>query len=274
MKQINIVIAATCKNDLSILHFTEKIHETFDTHGKTLHNERNVIKSYHLQTADRQQELIVKRYKRPNLIQRIIYSFFRKSKAERSFLNARELRNRGIETPQEIAFIEQKKHLLLEHCYYISESNYAPPIEKELTLPAEFNKTLAECFADYAAQLHAKGILHHDLNSTNVRYRKTANNHYTFTVIDINRMKIFAEKKYPPLKACLRNLTKFTERMDLFEHVIRCYCNTRNLDPSLLQKAIRLKKTHDRKRKRRKAFLKKFKPKNLRKTSPSPARQP
>jgi tRNA A-37 threonylcarbamoyl transferase component Bud32 len=250
----------------------EQIHETFDTYGKTLHDERNVIKSYHLKTTDNtSKEVIVKRYKRPNPFQRIVYSFFRKSKAERSFFNAQELRNRGVETPHEIAFIEQKKHLLLEYGYYISESIYDPPIEKELILPADFNKNMAESFANYAVQLHAKGILHHDLNSTNVLYHEMENGDYTFSIIDINRMKIFAEKKYPPAKACLRSLTKFTTRMDLFEYVVRCYCNTRNLNEAFVQKAIRLKEIHDRKRKKRKAFLKKFKSKNIRRSSPGRA---
>ncbi|MDR0744229.1 MAG: hypothetical protein LBF05_07735, partial [Tannerella sp.] len=57
---------------------------------------------------------------------------------------------------------------------------------------------------------------------------------------------------------------RFTCRMDLFEYVVRCYSNTRSLDEYFVQKAIRFKKTHDKKRKKRKAFLKKFKSKDLR----------
>lgn len=267
MRNIKITISDAYKENPTVLRFTQQIHEIFQTQGKILYDERNVIKSYYLTspTPNRtMNQVVVKRYKRPHLFQRIIYSFFRKSKAKRAFFNARELRNRGIHTPHEIAFVEQKKGLLLDYCYFISESTDDPPIEKELIIPVIFNKNLAKSFANYAEQLHAKGILHHDLNSTNVLYHPTGKDEYAFSVIDINRMKICAEGKYPPLNDCLKNLIKFTWRMDLFEYVIRCYHDTRNLDEDFVQKAIRVKKAHDRKRKRRKAFLKSFKSKNTR----------
>jgi tRNA A-37 threonylcarbamoyl transferase component Bud32 len=268
MRGIKTVIADACKEDLFVLQFIQQLHEIFETQGNLLYDERNVLKSYRLKTPKHTiREVIVKRYKRPNLFQRIVYSFFRKSKAKRAFYNAQVLRNRGIETPHEIAFIEQKKDGLLEYCYFISESNYDPPIEKELVLPAVFNQKLAKSFADYAGQLHARGILHHDLNPTNILYHETGDGAYAFAVIDINRMKILADRQYPPVKSCLWNLTKFTCRMDLFEYVIRCYCKARGLDESFVQKAIRLKEIHDRKRKRRKAFLKYLKSKERRSAS-------
>ncbi|MDR0836202.1 MAG: lipopolysaccharide kinase InaA family protein, partial [Tannerella sp.] len=187
MRRTKTVVSDTYKNP-EILQFTEHLHECFET-GQVLHNERNVIKSCQLKDANGTiNEIIVKRYKRPGWLQRIVYGFFRSSKAKRAFRNAHELRERGIDTPHEIAFTEQKCGGLLEYCYYVSESNRNRPIRDELIRPENFNRSMAAAFAAFAAELHEKGILHHDLNSTNVLYHLN-DTHYNFSVIDINRMR-------------------------------------------------------------------------------------
>jgi tRNA A-37 threonylcarbamoyl transferase component Bud32 len=261
MEKIKIVISDACKNNPVISRFTKLLPNVFETYGDVLYSERNIIKSFRKKDAGGgAKELIVKRYKRPELLRRIIYGFFRSSKAERAFRNACELRKRGIDTPHEIAFIEQKKSGLLEYGFYISESNYTPPIKKQLVEPENFNKDMARDFAAFAAELHEKGIMHRDLNSTNTLYHYgNEKNGYSFSLIDINRIYFYPKGRRPPIKSCLNNLTRFTGRMDLFEYVIRCYCDIRKLNGDLVTKAIRIKEKHDKRWQKRKSFLKKFK---------------
>jgi tRNA A-37 threonylcarbamoyl transferase component Bud32 len=261
MEKIKTVISDTCKDHPVISRFMEQLPDFFETHGNVLYSERNTIKSFEIKDADGSvKELIVKRYKRPGMLQRIIYGFFRSSKAERAFRNACELRKRGIDTPHEIAFIEQKKGGLPEYAFYVSESNCNPPIREQLIEPENFNREVAGDFAAFAAELHEKGILHHDLNSTNtLYYYENENDSYSFSLIDINRMRFYRESRRPSLKSCLNNLTRFTGRMDLFEYVIRRYCDIRKLNDNVVVKAIRIKKKHDERWRKRKAFLKKFK---------------
>ena len=48
--------------------------------GETIYQGRNILKKYDIQGY----HMIVKRFKRPNIINQIVYSFFRRSKARRS----------------------------------------------------------------------------------------------------------------------------------------------------------------------------------------------
>ena len=246
------------KNNLKVTEFIEKLPSRFEQEGSVLFSGRNVIKSFVINPADNiLKQVVVKRYKFHNAIQRIAYSFFRASKAARAFHNAAQLRTRGIDTPREIAYIEEWKSGLFTYGYFITGFDGAPGIAERLTEPKEFDRDLATDFARFAAHLHSRGILHHDLNSTNVLYH-SGEEHYRFSIIDINRMKLYPLGKYPSDRECMENLTRFCGRMDLFEHVAGEYVKARGWAADTVRKMIRVKKHHDRQWERRKAFLKKI----------------
>lgn len=243
-------------NHISLSGFIKRLPAIFDKNGVTLYADRNVIKQFVIDEADSiLKNVIVKRYKFPNIIQRIAYSFFRHSKAKRAFYNAIKLRRLGIDTPQEIAFLEHWKNGLFAYGYYFSGYDNDPAIREQLN-PDNFNTVMAEDFARFAVELHEKGILFHDLNSTNVRYCLQDNGeYYRFSLIDINRMNFSPENKPVSKKDCFENLTRFTGKMDLFEFVIRCYAKKRNWDIEMsVNQAIAIKKKHD------KRWMRKFRP--------------
>ena len=64
--------------------------------------ERNTIKNVTTQDL----VLNIKSFKVPHLVNRIAYSFFRKSKANRSFEYANDLIKKGIKTPKPFAYFE------------------------------------------------------------------------------------------------------------------------------------------------------------------------
>jgi tRNA A-37 threonylcarbamoyl transferase component Bud32 len=253
------VINVEYKGNATVTGFLQQLPELF-ARGKTvLYAERNVIKRFVLNDADEiLSGVVVKRFKRPNIVQRIVYSFFRDSKAKRAFRNAAELRRRGVSTPCEIAYVEQWRCGLFTYGYYISGSDNAPSIRGKLIEQKNFDRIMAEDFAAFAAGLHAKGILHHDLNSTNVLYHKVGER-FGFSVIDINRMDLLPEGMCPSKYACFDNLTRFTGRMDLFEYVMRCYARERGWDTDKTVKdAVAVKNKHDEQWRRRKAILRKI----------------
>ena len=86
--------------------FIKQLPQFFEQEGELLHNGRNKVKRYRVNN----KEIVVKRYKRPNIIQRIVYTFFKKSKTERAYLFAGMLREKGFDTPHEVAYIERKKN--------------------------------------------------------------------------------------------------------------------------------------------------------------------
>lgn len=262
-KEIRTTISRDYQNNSVVKNFVENLPEIFEQEGTVIFSERNIIKRFSLDDSDPiLSDLVVKKYKKPRFIQRIIYSFFRKSKAERAFYNAIKLRERDVETPEQIAFVEDWDNDFFEYGYYVTASDYSDSIRGRLIEQEAFDPILADNFACFVAELHKKGILHHDLNSTNVLYRIDKNDNYRFSLIDINRMTFLPETEIPSKKVCLDNLTRFTGRMDLFSVVLKSYAVARGWDmEQTLSEAIFIKNKHDLNWKRRKSILKIFKTK-------------
>ena len=84
--------------------FAEHLPELFENGGEVLHTGRNTIKAFDVGGGYR---VAVKRFRRPNLFQAFVYTFFRRSKARRSYEHAVRLRALGIDTTiHDIRFVE------------------------------------------------------------------------------------------------------------------------------------------------------------------------
>ena len=80
----------------------EGLHESFCKEGSVIYKGRNVVRK--IVVAG--ENLIVKRYKKPNFFQRLAYSVWRKSKAVRAFLYAGRLNDMGVDSPAGIGAVE------------------------------------------------------------------------------------------------------------------------------------------------------------------------
>lgn len=250
---MNIVIAPEYESLRGLIERAPAI--TDSNNCKVLFNGRNKI--VQLEPCEG-HTLVVKRYKRHDWFKSIVYTLFRPNKARRSFENARELRRRGFETPHEAAYIEVRKHGLITQVYYICAYTAKGPIRTELIDNEPFDRELATAYAQYVASLHKAGVLHRDLNCSNVLYEKTATD-YTFELIDINRMNFY--KGAVPKAECMENLTLYSEFNEIFKYVLNCYAVARKWTQSDIDKAIKVKIRHDRNWVRRKRFtgiLKKY----------------
>lgn len=237
--------------------FIERIPDVFEQEGRGLFHGRNVIKSFMVQWDGKEQEVVVKRYKQPNFFQKIAYSFFCSTKACRAYEHAIILQENGFATPEGYGYIETRRNGLIDYCYFISDVDNSHPISEQLNELQNFNMVLAADYAHFVARLHQAGIIDVDLNAGNVLYQHQPNGHYTFSLIDTNRMKFF--KGYPAMVECMENLTKFTGRMDVFEYVAREYVRARGLDDAMVMKLLEAKKKHDCKWEHRKEFTRHFK---------------
>lgn len=75
----------------------------FNTSGQLFGNgQRNVIKIFDVEGV----AINIKSFKIPNSINKVAYRYFRKSKARRSYEYATILLEKGIGTPQPMAFLE------------------------------------------------------------------------------------------------------------------------------------------------------------------------
>lgn len=172
----------------------------------------------------------------------LLYSF-RKSKARRSFENALILQQRGIHTPAPVAYTEERAATgRLLSCCYICE------FEESETLGDFFesaDESFVRSFAEFVARLHCNGIRHDDLNATNVRVRQTDGG-YEFGLIDLNRMKIYAEGDAVPLDICFENLTRFSCLTPRFRLFINEYLAARNMPATMAKKAVEVKEADNR----------------------------
>nr|WP_320057185.1 hypothetical protein [uncultured Bacteroides sp.] len=251
-----IRISAKYQSDKRIKAFVESIPDIFDCDGTIIYQERNVLKAFCVEDSRKNlNQIVVKKYKRLHVFQRLIYTFFRSSKAQRAFDNSVELRRRGINTPYGIACLEQFDKGILDCGYYVSSFTDDSPIGVALEGSLGFDKSVADAFASFVATLHEKGILHHDLNSTNVLY-SFSEARYSFSIIDINRMRFSPIEKEIDRKTCFDNLTRFTGKMDLYEYVVSHYIKYRGWSENLLSEAVHVKIEHDKAWRRRKDFLK------------------
>lgn len=199
--------------------FVKQLPQRFDQEGELLYEGRNRVKRYRVNGT----EMVVKKYKQPNIVQRIAYTFFKKSKAERAYLFAGMLRQRGFETPHEVAYIERKKNGLFLDGYFVSLNCDYPPLS-DLLWKRDFDRRPADELAGYLVRLHTKGVLHGDLNLTNILYHTDEKGNYRFALIDNNRSKF---RPAPTRQECLENLKRLTHSKLLLRHIVLRYAAAR-----------------------------------------------
>lgn len=220
--------------------------------GHLLYSGRNQIRLFHLSG----HQIVVKQFKRHNPLKQVIYTFFRKNKARRSFENAQELLRRGGDTPHPIAYWEEQKGGLVRLVYYACEYTEAQAIRPQLIEQEPFDPKLATAYALFVASLHENGILHRDLNPTNVLYTEQ-DGQYHFQLIDINRMHFYQTSV--PKAECMENLTLFWWLTDVYRFVLYEYAEERGWTEDDIARAVQIKECHDRRWIRRKKFTTMFK---------------
>ena len=161
--------------------------KNFDSLGESFGpKDRNEIKLFVLQDI----KICVKSFKRPNFFNKLIYSFFRKSKAHRSFEHANQLIAKGIKTPNPIAFIEFKNFGLINNSFYICEKFDYDLTFRDLSTNLNFpnHEEIVRQFTRFTNSLHEKNILFLDHSPGNTLIKKNGST-YEFYLVDLNRIK-------------------------------------------------------------------------------------
>ena len=163
-----------------IRKYIESIPSRNENMGEAIYSARNTI----YRSDESGIDLTIKSFKIPHLLNRVIYTFFRKSKARRSYEYATKLLEMGINTPQPIAYIETFSCGLLSHSYYVcSMIDSAQNVRHWETSPD--SDKIIEGTARMMALLHRNHVWHRDFTPGNILYDKN----WKFFLIDINRMQ-------------------------------------------------------------------------------------
>ncbi len=192
---------------------TESILNTikmFSSTGELFGNgDRNKIKLFDFN----EKKINIKSFKIPNLINKIAYRYFRKSKAKRSFEYATILLEKGIGTPEPIAFLENFNILGLKDSYYVSEHLNADLTYRELVEIPNYpdNENILRQFTRFSFGLHEKGIEFLDHSPGNTLIKKNSEGTYDFFLVDLNRMEFHESMTFEKRMKNLCRLTPLKE---------------------------------------------------------------
>lgn len=167
--------------------------------------QRNIIKLFDLNG----KTINIKSFKIPNLINKIAYRYFRKSKARRSFEYATILLEKGIGTPEPIAFQENFNFLGLKNSYYVSEHLAVDLTYRELVEIPDYpdRENILRQFTKFSFDLHEKGIEFLDHSPGNTLIKKNIEGRYDFFLVDLNRMEFHKSMSF---EMRMKNLCRLT----------------------------------------------------------------
>lgn len=184
---------------------------------------RNIIKEFEVGG----NSVIVKSFKVPNALNRIIYRYFRKSKARRSYEYAIKLQEKGIGTPLPYAYFENRDAFGLKDSYYISEHLFADLTFRELVQIPDFpeHDIILRQFTHFCFLLHEKGIEFTDHSPGNTLIKKDAPGKYSFYLVDLNRMNFHDSMGFDLRMENLKRLTPKEEMVAVMSNEYARYYN-------------------------------------------------
>lgn len=189
----------------------------FDFEGKLFGDgKRNKIKLFELEG----KTINIKSFKVPNLVNKIAYKYFRKSKARRSFEYANRLLENGIGTPVPIGYFEYFDIIGLKESYYISEHLQCDLTYRELVEIQDYpdHENILRQFTLFSYALHQKGIEFIDHSPGNTLIRKGKDGNYEFFLVDLNRMRFHESMSFEMRMNNLRRLTPYKEMVSVMSN--------------------------------------------------------
>ena len=198
----------------------------FDNGGDSIKDSRNKLKLFSLSNRT---VINVKSFKVPNLINKVVYNFFRKSKAQRSFEYANKLLKLNIGTPTPIAYYQFSSLFTFKKSFYISKQLDCDLTFRELTTDFDYPDydVILRAFTRFTYNLHEKGILFLDHSPGNTLIKKEGDD-YNFYLVDLNRMKF----ESLDFEARVKNFSRLTIHKSMIEVMSDEYskCTGENYD--------------------------------------------
>ena len=206
--------------------FVYNIPEKFETEGITIHSGRNVIKSF----EENGYKIVVKSFRKPNFINRLIYGNLRASKARRSYEYAQQLIASGVGTPTPIGYYEQKCGFLFSKSYYASLQSNCLSRFTDLIENTDFpdRNEILRAIGRFTAELHDKGFWHRDYSAGNILFQKVGTK-IDIEILDLNRMGF---GKVDVENGC-RNFERLNIDAESLEIMAKEYATVRGFNPQL-----------------------------------------
>ena len=170
------------------IHLKEEIlaiPSRFEKEVDVIDDYRNVIKIMDIGGV----KCNVKMFKPPHLINQIAYAYIRKSKAERSYLNAEILLSRGVLTPDPVAYIVYKNAVGVTRSFYVSvQLDYDFRFRELLQeKPVDLEEILI-AFTRFTYDFQQKQIFFKDHSQGNTLIKRADDGSCDFYLVDLNRI--------------------------------------------------------------------------------------
>lgn len=154
--------------------------------GKVIYQGRNELREMEKEGI----KMVVKAFRRPNFINRLVYGILRPSKAKRSYLYAEKLLKEGIGTPAPVAYYTERNGLLFDRSYYACLKSECTHTYAELMKGDYPGQTeILKAVAQLAAKMHSKGFIHKDFSRGNILFEVKPDGTVKTEVIDLNRIR-------------------------------------------------------------------------------------
>ena len=148
-----------------VKRFVHQLPWRFAHEGREIFKNRNAIRQYEL--GD--DSVVVKQFTLPIAFNRVVYRWWRKSKAQRSYEYAMQLRALGVGSPEPLGFCDTGSLWQVGYCYYASRTsklryNYHDAVNGKQPDEEYVLCTLAKT----VARMHEGGFWHKDLSGNNI----------------------------------------------------------------------------------------------------------
>ena len=198
--------------------------------GEVIYKGRNELRCF----SYGGKEFIVKSFRRPHFINRLVYGFIRPSKASRAYQNAIKLMELGIGTPVPVAYIDIRSNLLFDKSYLITLKSECSHVYVELFQKdfKEEEQVLRE-IGRVTAIMHNKGYVHKDYGCGNILFENTPEG-VIIEMVDLNRM-YFGKVD---IKMGCKNFERLPSTPQMHKWIAQEYAKGRNFNPDECLKYI------------------------------------
>ena len=198
------------------------IPRRFEVEGEVIEDNRNVIKILDVEGV----RVNVKSFKVPNVINQFAYAYIRKGKAQRSYEYANLFREKGIGTPEPVAYIVKRNAWGVTRSYYISLQVDYDYLFRDLRekRPADLEFILRE-FTRFTHYFHSQSVYFVDHSPGNTLIKRTSNG-VEFSLVDLNRVKFMHISPFVGLK----NFYRLNATDDMIEIIADEYARLTHSD--------------------------------------------
>ncbi|GGE35634.1 Kdo domain containing protein [Psychroflexus planctonicus] len=200
--------------------------DNFDNEGESIYKgTRNELKVKPIGNL----KVNIKRFKKPHLVNQIAYRWFRKSKAERSYLFANLLLEKQVGTPLPLAYQVNFTSFGIGKSYYVSVQQAHDLTYRELIHNPNYpnREKILRAFTQFTFHFHNQGVFFLDHSPGNTLIEIKQDGTYGFYLVDLNRMQF----KVLTYEERLRNFARLTPKKEMYRIMADEYAKLIQKDP-------------------------------------------